>query len=174
MDNSTLADPDSLNVLCHSDLWVNNILFKKDNATDVKFIDFQISQWTSPAIDLIYIFFTSCQPEVIVTEWDNLIKFYYEELSAAMKVLQCKAKVSSFEEFNKDLTRRAVIGVVLITETLALSKADSSLNLGTEALMGDSEEAAELRTKVFSSPEYVATLNLILPFMDKRGFLEIE
>lgn len=174
LDNSTIADPDSLNVLCHADLWVNNILFRKDDATDVKFIDFQISQWTSPAIDLIYIFFTSCQPEVIVAEWDNLIKFYHEEFTAAMKVLQCQTKVPSLEEFNKDLTRRAIIGVVYITETLATSKADSSLNLGMAALMEDSEEADETKRKIFSSPEYVTALNLILPFMEKRGFLEIQ
>lgn len=170
----TAADPGQLNVLAHMDAWVNNLLFNgtESDSTDMKLIDFQIAQWSSPACDLIYTIFNSCEPKMLVQEFDALVEFYHAELKRAMCVLQCKAKVPSLEEFNEQLNAKARIQNVYNTETLALCKADSGLNLNLESLVDESDEAIAPRRQVFCSPEYIEAMNFLLPFMDKRGYLD--
>lgn len=157
------------------DAWVNNLLFNgtESDSTDVKLIDFQIAQWSSPACDLIYTIFNSCDPKMVVQEFDALVEFYHSELKRAIGVLQCKAQVPSLEQFNEQLNAKARIQNVYNIETLALCKADSGLNLSLESLADESEEAIAPRRKVFCSPEYIETLNLLLPFLDKRGYLDV-
>lgn len=155
-------------------MWVNNLLFNgnEETSTEMILIDFQISQWTSPIVDLCYMIFTSCQTQVIVDEFDQLVEFYYKELARAMEVLQCKTKIPSQSEFLEHLDEKSAIVCMYVMETLALCKADTSLNLDLESLTDDSEEAIEQRRLLFTTPEYLEALRQLLPFMDKRGYFD--
>lgn len=135
-------------------------------------IDFQISQWASPTVDILYSIFNSCDPKTIVDEFDDMLQCYYTEFTNAMKTLQCTTELPTLEEFTKELDARGSIVCLYISETLALSKADTKLNLDLESLTDDSEEAVNSRREIFSSPEFVDAMNLLLPLMDKRGYLE--
>lgn len=172
----TRADPDKLAVLCHCDMWVNNLLFNhtESDSTDVKLIDFQIGQWASPTVDFLYAMFNGCAAQTVVEEFDDMVEFYHGELVKGMKVLKCTTEVPSLEDFVKELNSRGCIAMVYITETLALSKADTKLNLDLESLTDESDEAVESRRQIFSSPEFIDTMNRLLPFMDKKGYLDIE
>lgn len=71
--------PNEFNVFCHGDAWLNNLLFsndEKNNSTDILFIDYKISFWTSPAYDLCYTFTTSTQSEIKEQEFDILINVF--------------------------------------------------------------------------------------------------
>lgn len=68
------------NVLCHGDLWINNLLFKYDCAhnrsqvSGVKLIDLQTVRYSSPIIDILHFFYSSTRR--------NLRDAYLEKLLA--------------------------------------------------------------------------------------------
>lgn len=60
-------DDDEFNSFVHSDLWCNNLMFRNDNsseAADVLLLDYQLSCWGSPAIDLNFFLYGSVQGSV--------------------------------------------------------------------------------------------------------------
>ncbi|KAK9686356.1 Ecdysteroid kinase-like family [Popillia japonica] len=77
---------DNVNEYCvigHGDSWVNNMLFKYENAshpdrpTKVSLLDWQLSRYGSPALDLSYFIFTCTDHALRAKHYDNMIKFYY-------------------------------------------------------------------------------------------------
>lgn len=106
-------DTNGFNVLNHGDLWTNNSLYSYDangNVTDVQFIDYQMSMWSSPAIDLTYLIFTSAAPELKVKEFDYFIQFYHTELVASFKRLGYKKKIPTLLEIQVDVLKRGLYG----------------------------------------------------------------
>jgi thiamine kinase-like enzyme len=71
----TRRDDNAFNVLTHSDLWVNNILFRySEIPEDLRFVDFQLLYFSSPVIDLQYFFSTSLCEEVREYHLDRLME----------------------------------------------------------------------------------------------------
>jgi aminoglycoside phosphotransferase (APT) family kinase protein len=71
-------DDTALNVLIHGDLWVNNMLFRYSDGRpqDVRFLDFQLLHFSSPAIDLQYFFNTSLCEDVRANHLESLVKVH--------------------------------------------------------------------------------------------------
>lgn len=51
----------------------------------MRFIDFQLSRYVSPVVDLAHIIFNCCTPETRRKHYDQLINEYHEALSECVK-----------------------------------------------------------------------------------------
>lgn len=90
----------------HSDLWVNNILIKKtNNDVKVRFIDFQIVDYGSPARDLIFFLYLSVQNDVALKNVDKLIHLYYDTFINTLKRFNCDTQLFTFSAFEEELQR---------------------------------------------------------------------
>lgn len=173
----TRAEPGQLNVFAHCDMWINNVMFQgrdEHTSTDVKLIDFQICRWASPAMELFFFLITSCSAKVFVAEWDNLITYYHGVLVSAMEALKCNTRVDGLKEFKSDLDSRGVLGVIFLGEALLYCIADPALDLSVDFMTGQTAEAEDVRKQIFSSKEFVEAVDILLPFFDKKGYLDFE
>jgi hypothetical protein len=63
----TVRDDKAFNVLNHGDVWKNNMLFRYSNTgqpESVMFVDYQLSHFTSPIVELRYFIYTSPRDDV--------------------------------------------------------------------------------------------------------------
>ncbi|KAJ8984931.1 hypothetical protein NQ317_012181 [Molorchus minor] len=88
------AAPRPLFTITHNDLWLNNIMVKSENGkcAAVKFVDFQNYGFKSPVNDLLFLLWTSVQQSLLDTEFDNLLRIYYDDLVGILARLNCEHK----------------------------------------------------------------------------------
>ncbi|KAJ8873286.1 hypothetical protein PR048_026920 [Dryococelus australis] len=101
--------------LIHLDLWTNNIMFQyrpgssKINPTSLKFVDFQVTGYGSPARDLIFFLYTSASLEVLSENFDKLVRLYHENFLDCLRILGCDATPFSFDEFLKEIEYSSLV-----------------------------------------------------------------
>ncbi|KAJ8872605.1 hypothetical protein PR048_026211 [Dryococelus australis] len=101
--------------ITHLDLWVNNIMFQygpgssKENPKKMKFVDFQITRYDSPARDLLFFLYSSAKLEVLSEHYDYLVRLYYDSFIDCLQLLGCDATPFRFEDFLEELKNSSVI-----------------------------------------------------------------
>uniref|UniRef100_A0A1B0CQS7 CHK kinase-like domain-containing protein n=1 Tax=Lutzomyia longipalpis TaxID=7200 RepID=A0A1B0CQS7_LUTLO len=79
--------------------------------TETMFLDFQMSHWGSPGVDLIPIFYAMGNAECRKRRGEILFA-YHEALEGYMKRLGCLTKCPSLLELNGDLLKMGAVEVV--------------------------------------------------------------
>lgn len=77
------AEPFS--VVTHGDMWLNNTMYEHDDEhtpINAFFIDWQLTRYSSPVLDLIYFIFVSVDTELRRTNYDICLKTYHESLAS--------------------------------------------------------------------------------------------
>lgn len=92
----------------HNDLWVNNILFqyKQERTvtpTGIKFVDFQLTQFSSPAKDLIFFIYSSAMLDVIDNHYEDLVLLYHCEFTNCLSKLGCNTDPFSFQKLQEEI-----------------------------------------------------------------------
>ncbi|XP_069675924.1 uncharacterized protein [Periplaneta americana] len=105
----------SLSVLNHGDFWVNNILFRYSDSgevANVKFVDFQVSRFSSPGLDLQYFMYLSPSEEVRFQYMDDLLEFYHNELRKSLKILRCDHIEFTLQQLKNEFEEKAFFGLI--------------------------------------------------------------
>ncbi|XP_046390006.1 uncharacterized protein LOC124158758 [Ischnura elegans] len=102
------------NVLCHADLWINNMLFSyESNASgeevpvDVVFVDFQFVHYTPPALDVLLFLHLCTHRDFRNENWRSLLEYYHSEVGKYIpnhtlkEVYPLSSLFESFEEFRE-------------------------------------------------------------------------
>lgn len=89
----------------HNDLWVNNVMVRESNGViqDIKFVDFQVIDYASPVVDLIFFLFSSVPNSVLRYHLDKLLQYYYKEFVNTLSLYKVNTKEFSFESFQEEL-----------------------------------------------------------------------
>ncbi|KAI8117735.1 hypothetical protein CVS40_10459 [Lucilia cuprina] len=108
IQNCITNSSDHMNVMCHGDLWVNNIMFTTSFANittaatkidttshesnhlycspcSVKFFDLQAMRYTSPVFDILHFIYTSTKRDLRELYTKHLLEIYYLALSANLE-----------------------------------------------------------------------------------------
>lgn len=132
-------------------------------------VDYQMSVYTSPAIDLLY--FLNICPEIDI-KYDNddyFLGIYLETLEETMKNIDCKRKSPTMRELKAALYKRKIYavfaGIVLNLRMLA-NKED------TEDFDDLFVKLGETKMNVFKSLNAVKLAEKMIPIMNERGYLD--
>ncbi|XP_053691218.1 uncharacterized protein LOC128739747 [Sabethes cyaneus] len=161
-----------MKVLNHGDLNYNNMLVKynydKSSVLDVLFIDFQLSFWGTPAVDLFYFLYLVCDKSTRENHKESLISYYHQQLTETLQKIGHLGKIPSLLEISNDMLRCGFLEVVIAICFVPFLFADYGTALGTFA---DSQDAKQYRRELYNSPQFRKIIEPLLPYFLHKGFL---
>jgi aminoglycoside phosphotransferase (APT) family kinase protein len=111
--DSAKVDPEAFNVLNHGDMWCNNMMFIYDSENklqDALLVDYQISNYGSPIMDLCYFLFSSTQFEIKLSEFEYFFQYYHENLTECLTKLGYTKRMPKLNELFMDFYKRGFFG----------------------------------------------------------------
>lgn len=176
MDLHCNHSPALYKVLNHGDCWVNNMMFRYDDAgrpTELVFIDFQMSFYSSPGIDFMYFVNTSPSNELRKNpqKREKIFRTYYNSFTKVLRELR-NPKVAELtaEKVLAELHSRELYGFFASVSLLPLivKVPDDSQDMSLEAI-ADASKAAEIRMNTYRNPVFVEAVKDIIRRADDRG-----
>ncbi|CAH2003756.1 unnamed protein product [Acanthoscelides obtectus] len=162
-------------VLNHGDLWVNNMMFSYGEGgelDDMRFVDFQMNIFTSPAIDLHYFIATSTKIEVKLECIEIILDHYYAQLLANLAKLQYSLeRVPTREQFKKDYHYRAFFGLMGAATVLPFVKASNRADASFENIIKDASKEG-FRYHAYNNERYRKHMEHLLPYYDSFSILD--
>lgn len=146
----------------------------KNTIEELLMVDFQLCMWSSPAIDLLFLLVESPQLELKVSQFDEFVEFYQNHLVVNLKKLGYKKKMPTLYDLEVNILQRAAISMILMTGHMPLILLDPSKDNNMENVMSDGENGTNLKTAMFTNPRFVAHMMELLPFLDKKGVLDLS
>uniref|UniRef100_A0A1L8DZ13 Putative ecdysteroid kinase n=1 Tax=Nyssomyia neivai TaxID=330878 RepID=A0A1L8DZ13_9DIPT len=159
------------NVLNHGDFHIKNLLFRNDendDIQDISFIDFQISVWCSPAIDLNYVLYVNASTETRDNHKNELLSIYHAKFCSVLEDLGCLKKPPSLLELHIEMLKNGFLEVLLAIQFMAMFFVDYE-NID-KADLGDMDKM--LKILYNESAMRPVLEKLIVKFLHK-GFFEI-
>ncbi|EDW76265.1 uncharacterized protein Dwil_GK15368 [Drosophila willistoni] len=166
-----------IKVLNHGDLWVNNILFNYDvvnnRPVDAIFIDFQLSVWGSPGIDINYFFYTSTKLDVLQQRRPQLLKRYHDRLAGTLLGFNMDIPVPSYEQILQEVHRREAYGFFANYGILPTVSQDKAQTADNNLENFQCEDFAKQKVKqMFASARLEQTLRYTLPHFERAGVFD--
>ncbi|XP_075145776.1 uncharacterized protein LOC142220485 [Haematobia irritans] len=170
--------PSNFNVLNHGDCWTNNILFKysqEGEIEDVHFVDFQNTNYGSPAQDLFYLIISSTQIDIKIDQFEHFIYYYHQNLEEHLNLLKYPLdRIPSLRELHKQLIEYGFWATTTASMTMGVVLLDPKEKANFETIIGEEGESMDLKKAMYLNPRYIQHINQLLPWLSNRGFMEIE
>ncbi|KAF5285451.1 hypothetical protein FQR65_LT02291 [Abscondita terminalis] len=154
---SNLANPHG--VVNHGDCWLKNYMFKYNDClesggpVDVCMLDWQLSHYGSPALDLAYFIFSCTEKELRDKYYSILIEEYYSMFSSTLTEMGGNPQQQfSFETLQEHLKKYSVFGLYTALMSLLVTGNDSSEVSNSRDVI-ESDQLLELVKKIID-PEY--------------------
>ncbi|XP_050079388.1 uncharacterized protein LOC126567200 [Anopheles maculipalpis] len=157
------------NVLNHGDFHAKNLLhhFNDEGAiVDTRFLDFQASCWSTPAIDLYYLLNNIVHYKVKAAHKDDLISFYHAEFVGTLKALGYLGYIPTMLDLQIELLRNGFLDILHYTCFLQFRFFDFS-KIPPEKLA-----SGEVGNLGLESEDYQALMKSLLPTYLHKGLLE--
>ncbi|KAH8291549.1 hypothetical protein KR054_012624 [Drosophila jambulina] len=172
MQEAVDPNPSAFNVICHGDVWLNNIMINRDTKRAV-FFDFQNCFWGSPAVDLHFFFHTSLQQDLLLHRKEELLKHYFEALTETLELCGFTGFMPNFEQLKAEWQRCSFYGFFSAIAELPTCCASAEASKGFNCLsFADSEKMRIRRLLLFENERVRQTVKAILVHFDQQGILE--
>ncbi|XP_052863303.1 uncharacterized protein LOC128269939 [Anopheles cruzii] len=169
-------DESSFNVLNHNDIWVNNMMFryarKEGNLEDVLLLDYQLSFFGSPGVDLNFFLFGSLKPEVRSAHTPELVQVYHTTLRTTLERLHYPGPIPSLPDVHVEIIRKGFHRVNATFQMLPIAMMENSEEAEMDLLLAANESGEALRRQLFNNPRYVTSLRSVLPELHRSGYLD--
>jgi Ecdysteroid kinase-like family len=116
---------------------------------------------------LNHFLYTSCNRDVHENHIDDLIKFYSEELAAALSKLNYP-KIPTYEVIRGEFARKADQGLIALCSIVPVMMIDNPDHANPENFIADGDGAAAIRRDVYGNPAFVEVLRFLLPKLAEK------
>ncbi|XP_062541749.1 uncharacterized protein LOC134209748 [Armigeres subalbatus] len=162
-------------VVNHGDLWMNNILFQYDtngNSKDAMFVDYQLSCYTSPGIDLNYSLVNCPNFEVRENRRDDLVNVYHTTLKSSLEAADYE-NIPTLDDVKLEIKRMGFFGFIAAVSILPIVMMDTSteVDISFDALV-DEQKAEKLRLLQYNGGRYRKSITVLLERFDREGLLD--
>uniref|UniRef100_A0A904A421 CHK kinase-like domain-containing protein n=1 Tax=Anopheles quadriannulatus TaxID=34691 RepID=A0A904A421_ANOQN len=172
-------------VIGHGDCWSNNVMFQyaEDNQTPskIKLIDWQLSRYGTPVLDLVYFIFNCTDEEMRSHSYQRLLSIYYQSLSEHLHNLggdvERQFPRSAFREQLKKFGRYGLLIAMLIMPMICTPNDElPDTNKAMEGLVkenpdGDDEVNFEYGTTEKAAIRYQKRMSGCIRDMIRLGYI---
>ncbi|KAH8359448.1 hypothetical protein KR093_006786 [Drosophila rubida] len=172
-----IYDDKEFNVMNHGDCWTNNVMFAYDSQgeiIDTLLIDFQRSNFNTPALDLYYLLLSSPNFDIKLDRFDYFIRYYHSELQRYLKLLNYPRHIPTLRELHIMLLNNPTWAVTTTSTVMSAVLLEPTENASIETMMGNDEEGKKFKQKLFNNDRYRKHCEAIYPFLNSRGLLDID
>nr|CAD7454506.1 unnamed protein product [Timema tahoe] len=164
----------SLSVLNHGDCWINNMVFRYSSETgiveDMRFLDFQLSRYASPTLDLNHFLFSSVDDDVL-KDRDTLLAEYHSTLIKHLQESGCEHTKYSLEDLKRDFQERMLYGWMVTSLRETILSDPEAVPTFTE-MLDHKEDTCGMSVNPGSSPVYQKSLRFLIPEFERAGVFE--
>lgn len=118
---------DEKNVLCHCDLWCNNLMF--NDKDDCLLVDFQQAVYTSHIVDLVQFVHLNIDRLTKRRLEMELLQIYHCELNEQLKRHEYTGEMLTLRQLTNDFEKKRIIGLITAVQTLPLALLNSQMSL---------------------------------------------
>ncbi|XP_059621218.1 uncharacterized protein LOC132264899 isoform X2 [Phlebotomus argentipes] len=161
------------NVLCHGDFNLKNLMYKK-NGKDIDnmlFIDFQMSFWTSPAVDLLYVMNVIGNQEVRRRRGEAVM-IYHEVFTDYLSRLGCLRKGPSLRDLNIDMLKYGKVEVHIGVGFMPIFYLDFANNDVVAAADLTNYNQKNFYDVIYKNPKITDIMKEILQTLYYKGLLD--
>ncbi|KAH8307630.1 hypothetical protein KR044_006406 [Drosophila immigrans] len=177
MSKAEEYDDKQFNVINHGDCWTNNAMFAYDSqgeVIDTLLVDFQRSNFNTPALDLYYLLLSSPSFDIKLDKFDYFIRYYHSELQRNLQLLKYPRHIPTLRELHTMLLNNPLWAVTTTSTVMSAILLDPTENASIETMMGNDEEGRNFKKKLFNNDRYRKHSELIYPFLNQRGLLDLD
>lgn len=137
----------------------------------IRFVDYQMCKWATPAIDLWQLIVCSVELKGRARFFDYYLYTYHSHLVKSLKLLQSKTETPTLDDLTHSMIKHGFWGYFATFNHLVLISLPIDLKIDIKKILEPGEEGDRIRMKVFTNPTYVRAVKEILPFFRSRGIL---
>ncbi|TMW48481.1 hypothetical protein DOY81_006444 [Sarcophaga bullata] len=173
------SNPRHFYTLSHGDLWTNNIMMRYDDAKvlkDVLLIDFQFSNWCSPAVDLHYFLHTSLLSDLQLNihALNKLIQYYHGVLTEMLKKLKYNDYIPTLHELHVQLEEGKFLAVTAALASQTIMINDQCDDADFHSLVDNDERSHNFRASAYKNKRVQKHIKYLLPYFDRCGLLDVQ
>ncbi|KAH8283956.1 hypothetical protein KR054_005630 [Drosophila jambulina] len=169
------SNPQEFKVLNHGDFWSSNIMLsytQSGEINQVRFVDFQLCKWGSPAQDLWEVIICSAKHSIRIQHFDCFIRIYHSHLMRCLKILKYSERMPMLRELHMKMIKYGFWGYFTTFTHLVFILLPVDTEASLVKLTQPGEEGDRFRSKVYTNPLYVRAVLSIFPFLYRRGILD--
>lgn len=179
----TYDDSSLVHVLNHGDCHFKNMMFKRTEGKldDIMLLDFQLSVWGTPAVDLIYAMYNSVSIPTKEAHRDELISFYHAELVECLRKFGYLRRVPTLLDLHTEILKCGHLEFLLSATFVPFMCVElhevmemPAEGEGFEMDFGDTEKMIEGFKACYRTPVYIDFITKNLPKFANKGLIDLD
>lgn len=136
-------------------------------------LDFQMSYYGSPILDISYFLFTSSSEHIQAHEFDRLFDYYCAQLIEIMRKLDLPpAKIPSKRQLHAEFRMRGCYGGCFALFSVPLRVCHASIDkTAVQQFLSQTEDGRTFRRQLYSNKRAKKILTILLNYFDEKMLL---